>query len=64
MPLPELALRFILASPAVSTVIPGMRKPEHVRSNLGVSDGQPLDAGLLSDLRAHRWDRIPGRWAG
>lgn len=64
MPLPELALRFILANPAVSTVIPGMRKPGHVRANLGVSDGRPLDGGLLSDLRRHRWDRVPAWWSG
>src|SRR5579875_1905511 len=64
MPLPELALRFILANPAVHTVIPGMRKPGHVRSNLAVSDGQPLDAGLLARLRRHRWDRKPAWWSG
>ena len=27
MDLPELALRFILAHPAISTTIPGMRRP-------------------------------------
>ena len=64
MPLPELALRFMLANPAVSTVIPGMRTPGHVRANIGVSDGQPLDPGLLGDLRRHRWDRVPAWWSG
>jgi aryl-alcohol dehydrogenase-like predicted oxidoreductase len=64
LPPAELALRFILASPAVSTVIPGMRRPEHVRANLAVSDGQPLDEALAARLRAHRWDRVPGRWSG
>jgi aryl-alcohol dehydrogenase-like predicted oxidoreductase len=64
MPLPELALRFILASPAVSTVIPGMRTTGHVRANIGVSDGAALDAGLLGDLRRHRWDRVPAWWSG
>ncbi len=33
MTLPEMALRFILSHPAVSTTIAGMRKPEHVRQN-------------------------------
>ncbi|MEU4568326.1 aldo/keto reductase [Micromonospora sp. NPDC023956] len=61
--MPELALRFILHHPAVSTVIPGMRRPEHVRANLAVSDGQPLDAELLARLRAHRWDREPTWWS-
>ena len=31
--LPELALRFCLSAPEVSTVIPGMRRPAHVRQN-------------------------------
>jgi aryl-alcohol dehydrogenase-like predicted oxidoreductase len=64
MPLPELALRFILANPAVSTVIPGMRTLPHVRGNLGVSDGRPLDDDLLAGLRRHRWDRVPAWWSG
>ena len=34
MSLPELALRHILQTPAVSTVIPGMRKLRHVEANL------------------------------
>ena len=44
MTMPELALRHILEHPAVSTVIPGMRKLRHVEQNIGVSDGQPLPA--------------------
>ncbi len=63
MSLPELALRFILASPDVSTTIAGMRRPEHVRENLAISDGVPLDATLLQALRAHRWNREPTRWS-
>ena len=39
MDLPELALRFILEHPAVSTTIPGMRRPAHVERNLAASDG-------------------------
>jgi aryl-alcohol dehydrogenase-like predicted oxidoreductase len=57
MTMPELALRFILANPDVSTIIPGMRKSAHVDANLGVSDGKTLDSAALSRLRAHRWDR-------
>lgn len=57
MTLPELALRFILHHPAVTTAIPGMRRLEHVRSNAAVSDGQPLDPALLEQLRQHRWSR-------
>jgi aryl-alcohol dehydrogenase-like predicted oxidoreductase len=57
MPLPELALRFILASPDVTTVIPGMRRVRHVEGNLGVSDGRPLDGNTRARLRRHRWLR-------
>jgi aryl-alcohol dehydrogenase-like predicted oxidoreductase len=57
MELPELALRFILHHPAVSTTIPGMRNTRHVERNLSASDDKPLEAGLLSELRRHRWDR-------
>lgn len=57
MNLPDLALRFVLANPTVSTVIPGMRKTAHVDRNLSASDGNPIKPSLLHDLRAHRWDR-------
>ena len=57
MSLPELALRFILHHPAVSTVIPGMRRSVHVERNLAASDGKPLPEDLLASLRLHRWDR-------
>ena len=57
MDLPELALRFILEHPAVSTVIPGMRKVRHVERNIAASDGEPLPPRLREALRAHRWDR-------
>jgi aryl-alcohol dehydrogenase-like predicted oxidoreductase len=57
MSLPEMALRFILSNPVVSTVIIGMRKPEHVRQNLAVSDAGALDAALLEELKKQRWDR-------
>jgi len=63
MTLTDLALRFILANPAVATVIPGMRTVEHVRANLAVSDGRPLDPALMARLREHRWDREPTSWS-
>jgi aryl-alcohol dehydrogenase-like predicted oxidoreductase len=61
--MPEMALRFILANPDVSTVIPGMRKPAHVRSNIGASDSEPLSAELLAELKKHRWDRKTTEWS-
>jgi aryl-alcohol dehydrogenase-like predicted oxidoreductase len=63
MTLPEMALRFILSHPAVSTTIAGMRKPEHVRQNIAASDAGPLDKNLLAELKEHRWDRTPQRWS-
>jgi aryl-alcohol dehydrogenase-like predicted oxidoreductase len=61
--LPEMALRFILSDPAVSTIIPGMRKVGNVESNIAASDAGPLDAELLATLRAHRWERTPNSWS-
>jgi aryl-alcohol dehydrogenase-like predicted oxidoreductase len=61
--MPELALRFILSNPDVATVIPGMRKAGHVRSNLGASDLGPLASELRLQLRRHRWDRSPTKWS-
>lgn len=55
--MPELALRFCLSSPIVSTVIPGMRKAAHVRMNAAASDQGPLSEELLRRLRAQRWVR-------
>ncbi|WP_030453435.1 aldo/keto reductase [Herbidospora cretacea] len=63
MTLPELALRFILRNPDVSTVIPGMRKPAHVHANIAVSDAEPLSEALMAELRTHRWDRRPTEWS-
>jgi aryl-alcohol dehydrogenase-like predicted oxidoreductase len=63
MTLPDMALRFILSNPDVSTTIVGMRKSEHTRSNLAVSDAGPLPPQLLAALKEHRWDRTPQRWS-
>jgi aryl-alcohol dehydrogenase-like predicted oxidoreductase len=63
MTLPDMALRFILSNPDVSTVIPGMRNPANVRKNIAASDAGPLPADLLAKLRGHRWDRKPTRWS-
>ena len=57
LPLPDAAVRFILANEDVATVIPGMRQARHVEANLAASAVGPLDAGLVAALRKHRWDR-------
>jgi aryl-alcohol dehydrogenase-like predicted oxidoreductase len=61
--MPELALRFILSNPVVSTIIPGMRKIRNVESNVAASDAGPLPPELLEELRAHRWERKPKPWS-
>ncbi len=63
MTMPELALRFILQEPTVATIIPGMRTVAHVEANVAASDGRPLAAELMSELRKHRWDRTPTSWS-
>jgi aryl-alcohol dehydrogenase-like predicted oxidoreductase len=63
MSLPELALRFVLSNPTVSTTIVGMRSPEHVLANTSYSDKGPLPADLAAEVRKHRWDRKPATWS-
>jgi aryl-alcohol dehydrogenase-like predicted oxidoreductase len=63
MTMPDMALRFILNHPTVSTIIPGMRKVAHVEANLAASDEGPLPAALHGELRRHRWDRKPTKWS-
>ena len=57
--MPEMTLRHILSHPAVSTIIPGMRKSQHVRSNIAASDKGRLSAQLIEQLKNHRWVRKP-----
>jgi aryl-alcohol dehydrogenase-like predicted oxidoreductase len=63
MTLPQLALRFVLANPTVSTVIVGMRDLRHIEENLACSGAEPLPAELIEALRSHRWDRQIAPWA-
>lgn len=53
----EAALRFCLSHPAVSTVIPGMRKIRNVESNISVSEKGPLPPATLAKLRKHAWNK-------
>jgi aryl-alcohol dehydrogenase-like predicted oxidoreductase len=55
----DMALRFILDNPLISTVIPGMRKMAHVEANLAVSEATPLPQDVHGRLKGHRWDRSP-----
>ena len=63
MSMPEMALRYILANPAVSTIIPGMRKERHLRSNMAQSWAPSLNSALMAELKKHRWDREPTEWS-
>jgi aryl-alcohol dehydrogenase-like predicted oxidoreductase len=53
----EVALRYVLSHPAVSTVIPGMRSVRNVERNMAVADGKGLPEDQARRLKAHRWVR-------
>lgn len=55
--LPEIALRYTLSHPAVSTVIPGMRSVKNVEKNCSLADGKGLTEAQVSALKKHRWVR-------
>ena len=63
MTLAELALRFILQNPEVSTIVVGMRSRANVVANCAVSDGTRLDSELVVDMGKHRWDGVPAAWS-
>lgn len=60
--LPQAALKWVLAHPAVSTVIPGIRSVAQAEANCGVSDLPAMPAPLVEKLRRHNWRR--GVWYG
>lgn len=49
--LAQVALRFCLSHPAVTTVIPGVRNAEQVACNLAALEQGPLPQSLLSAIR-------------
>jgi aryl-alcohol dehydrogenase-like predicted oxidoreductase len=53
----QAALKFVLAHPAVSTVIPGIRNVAQAEANCGVSDLPDLTPALLKKLQRHNWLR-------
>jgi aryl-alcohol dehydrogenase-like predicted oxidoreductase len=55
--IPEIALRYVLSHPTVSTVIPGMRSVRNVERNCAVADGKGLSKKQVERLKAHRWVR-------
>ena len=63
MSLPEIALRFVISNPDVTTVIPGMRRVASVSGNVAAERAGALDPALMAALRGHRWDRTPAKKA-
>jgi len=55
--MPEIAIRFCLSHPAVSSVIPGMRSTTSVEGNVMAEGQGPLPPGSIEVLRNHAWDR-------
>ena len=53
----QVALKFILAQGAVSSVIPGIRNVVQAKMNAGVSDSPDLSSDLIDRLRKHAWRR-------
>ena len=58
--MPQAALKWVLAHPAVSTVIPGIRSVAQADANCGASDLPAMPAALVEKLRRHNWRR--GLW--
>jgi aryl-alcohol dehydrogenase-like predicted oxidoreductase len=57
MTLPQVALKFALSHPAVSTVIAGIRNVRQAEDDVAVSDLDDLPNDLLIRLRRHAWRR-------
>lgn len=54
----DVALRFCLSDPAVSTVIPGAKNPDQARENAAAGELGPLDTSTLERLAEIYWERI------
>ncbi len=64
MTMPEVALKFALAHPAVSTVIPGIRNVRQAEADIAAADSKPLPNDLVVKLHDHAWHRgsfYPGK---
>jgi aryl-alcohol dehydrogenase-like predicted oxidoreductase len=60
--LPQAALKWVLAHPAVSVVIPGIRNVAQAEANCAVSDLPAMPEKLVQRLHRHNWRR--GVWYG
>jgi aryl-alcohol dehydrogenase-like predicted oxidoreductase len=55
--LAEAAMRYVLAAPQLSTLIPGMLNRQHVDMNIAYSDGAAFPEELIARLGEHIWIR-------
>jgi len=55
--MPEVALRFCISHPAVSSVIPGMRTRANVDFNCSIPGKGPLPDKVIAILKKHAWER-------
>lgn len=60
MPLPEMALRFVISNPDISTVLTGVRSVEEIEQNVSAIEKGPLDQEVLSKLQEIA-DMVPFR---
>ncbi|MEO8609999.1 MAG: aldo/keto reductase [Chloroflexota bacterium] len=60
--LAQVAIKFALMHPAVSTVIPGIRSVAQAEANTSASDLAPLSEATMLKLHEHHWQR--GFWYG
>lgn len=58
----QAAIKFALAHPAMSTVIPGMRNVAQAEANVSVSELPDMSPALVEKLHKHIWCR--GNWHG
>lgn len=58
--MPDVALKFALAHPAVSSVIPGIRSVQQAEANINASNLPDLSPETLKKLHTHNWLR--GFW--
>jgi aryl-alcohol dehydrogenase-like predicted oxidoreductase len=60
--IPQTAVKFTLAHPAVSTVITGIRNVRQAEENTAIADLPDLPEDLLLRLRKHAW--VKAFWYG
>jgi aryl-alcohol dehydrogenase-like predicted oxidoreductase len=53
----QLFLKYVLAEPAVTCVIPATGNPEHMKDNLAAGSGNLPDAGQRQQIRA-LWEAL------